>query len=108
MVRSSLLSVALGRPWPVRQTLGRAMPSIRGICVPPCPLCLGANRRLPQKQRRALEARSQTEVWWLSTFRAAACLLLCISVFREPPVGRLGAEGRGEETGREGVIIRVM
>lgn len=45
MVRSSLLRVALGRPRPVRQTLGCPVPSARGISVPPCPLRLRTNRR---------------------------------------------------------------
>lgn len=37
--------VVLGRPWPVRLTLGRLVPSARGTCLPPCPLFLGANRQ---------------------------------------------------------------
>lgn len=82
MIRSSLLRMVLGRPWPIRQMLSHPVFSARGVSLPPCPFCLGANRQEGPAEAKT-NSGSEIQMWWWSAFqlsRLCFCFVFLCSV----------------------------
>lgn len=109
MIRSSLLRMMLGRPRPIRQMLSHPVSSARGVSLPPCPFCLGANRRDGPAEAKTNSGSEDTNVVVECFPTLQAVFLLCVSVFYKSTMGNLGANGTREKTeAGEGVIIRTV